>query len=124
MQGGINRCEDNGLAAIAASLSLLQACAENYENELKSFQADSAGIAQTMSAISGALDTPGEKGFEQFSAAVPGLKAAGESWEGLSKAATEFSSTLQGCDKKIPEATTLIKKAGQALGTTPELKSK
>ena len=119
------RNEETGLAAIAASLSLLQSCAENYENELKSFQADSAGMTQTRSAIETALDTPGEKGFKQFSAAVPGLEAAAKSWEGLSKAATEFSNTLEGCDKKIPEATALIKKAGQALGTTtPETKSK
>jgi hypothetical protein len=44
--------------------------------------------------------------------------------EKLSKASEEFNSTLQGCDKKVPEATALIKKAGQTLGTTPELKSK
>jgi hypothetical protein len=119
------RNEETGLAAIAASLGLLQACAENYENELKSFQADSAGMTQTRSAIETALDTPGEKGFKQFSAAVPGLEAAAKSWEGLSKAATEFSNTLEGCDKKLPEATALIKKAGQTLGTTtPETKSK
>jgi hypothetical protein len=110
--------KENGLAAIAASLGLLQACAENYENALKSFQADSAGMTQTRSAIETALDTPGEKGFKQFSAAVPGLGAAGKSWERLSKASTEFSNTLQGCDKKTPEAAGLIKKAGQALGTT------
>jgi hypothetical protein len=56
---------------------------------------------------------------------VPGLEAAAKSWEGLSKAATEFSNTLEGCDKKLPEATALIKKAGQTLGTTkPETKSK
>jgi hypothetical protein len=112
------KSEKNGLAAIAASLSLLQACSKNYEDALKSFQADSAGMTQTRSAIETALDTPGEKGFKQFSAAVPGLGAAGKSWERLSKASTEFSNTLQGCDKKTPEAAGLIKKAGQALGTT------
>jgi hypothetical protein len=118
------RNEKTGLAAIAASLGLLQACAENYEDALKSFQADSAGMAKTRSAIETALDTPGEKGFEQFRAAVPGLQTAQESLEKLSKASEEFNSTLQGCDKKVPEATALIKKAGQTLGTTPELKSK
>lgn len=119
------RSEKTGLAAIAASLSLLQACSENYADALKSFQADSAGIAQTVSTIEGALEIPGEKGFEQFRAALPGLEAAGKSWKGLSKAATEFSNTLQGCDKKMPEAAEIISTTGKALGTTaPDTKSK
>jgi hypothetical protein len=84
-----------------------------------------AAIAETVRLIEGALEIPGEKGFEQFRAALPGLEAAGKSREGLSKAATEFSGTLKGCDKKMPEAAELINKKGQALGTTaPELKSK
>jgi hypothetical protein len=119
------RNEETGLSAIAASLSLLQGCTEKYADVLRSFQADSAGMVESASAIVKALEIPGEEGFEQFRAAVPGLEAAEKSWEGLSKAATEFSSTLAGCDKKMPEATELTKRAGQALGTTaPGLKSK
>ena len=78
-----------------------------------------------MSAVERALETPGNKGFEQFRAAVPGLQAAKTSLEKLTKASEEFSSTLRGCDKKVPEAVGIMNKAGEALATLPpEMKSK
>ncbi len=118
------RNEDTGLAAIAASLSLLQGCAENYADELEQFRADSSSIAGAVRAVEGALEIPGEKGFEQFRAALSGLSAAATTFERLSKAAEEFRSTLDGCDKKLPEAVELIKKAAKgpemtAPGTKP-----
>jgi hypothetical protein len=117
--------QENGLAAIAQSLSLLQDCAEKYADELRSFQADSSTIAETVRSIEAALEIPGEEGFEQFRAALPGLKAAEKSWERLTNAAGEFSRTLEGCDKKVPEAAELIQKAGQLPETTtPGAKSK
>jgi hypothetical protein len=118
------RSEDTGLAAIAASLSLLQGCAENYADELEQFRADSNSIAGAVRAVEGALEIPGEKGFEQFRAALSGLSAAAKTFERLSKAAEEFRSTIEGCDKKLPEAVELIKKAAKgpeitAPGTKP-----
>jgi len=119
------RDETSGLAAIAASLSLLRQCTENYESELERFQADSSSTVRAARAVEAALATPGEKGFKMLEAALPGLTAATNSLERVAKAAGDFASSLEGCDKKLPEAVELMKKAGTALGTTPaEVKPK
>lgn len=113
------RDERSGLAAIAASLSLLQQCAENYGSELERFQRDSASIVLAARAVESALATPGEKGFKLFEAAIPGLASATNSLERLSEAADDFKSSLEGCEQKVPEAVELVKKAGATLGTAP-----